>query len=167
MVANVDFDYVGEYGLQLINNSVNGYNFMWQFDTGETSFFENPYHNFNDVFPHEIQLFVQGELGCVDSISDWYYPFMELYIPNSFTPNYDGVNDFFKVEGHDIFTYDIWIFNRWGELVFHSSSIDDVWDGSMMGGDHLVPDDVYQYYVKAVGVRENGIEQSGTITLIR
>lgn len=167
VVANFDFDYVGNYGLQLINNSINGFDYYWEFDDGEISNAENPFHSYTDVTEHEIILYVAGELGCIDSIANWFIPEMNLYVPTAFTPNNDGVNDFFKVEGHDIYSYDIWIINRWGQEVWHSNNIDDVWVGNYKGRNHFVPDDVYTYYVKAVGIRENGIEQTGTVTLYR
>lgn len=167
VTANFDFDYVGDWGLQLINNSINGHQFLWEFGNGDVSNAENPYYSFTDLYEHEIVLYVAGELGCVDSISDWFIPEMNIYVPSAFTPNNDGINDFFKVEGHDIFSYNIWIYNRWGQLVWHSNNIDDVWVGNMKGGDHFVQDDVYTYVLKAVGIRENGIEQTGTVTLYR
>ncbi|NNE56165.1 MAG: gliding motility-associated C-terminal domain-containing protein [Flavobacteriales bacterium] len=167
VVANFDFDYVGEFGLQLINNSVNGSQFLWEFDDGDISTAENPSHSFLDMYQHEIVLYVQGELGCIDSISDWFIPMMNIYVPNTFTPNNDGINDVFQVQGHDVFTYTIYIFDRWGEIVFESRNIDEVWDGSKLGSEYYAPDGVYQYFIKAVGLRENGFEQSGTVTLMR
>jgi len=167
VVANFDFEYMGPYGLQLINNSINGDLFYWDFTNGDVSNAENPIYEYHDVNQHEIILYVAGELGCIDSIADWFIPEMNLFVPSAFTPNNDGVNDFFKVEGHDIYSYNIWIYNRWGQEVWHSNNIDDVWVGNYKGGDHFVPDDTYTYVLKAVGIRENGIEESGTITLYR
>ena len=141
--------------------------FYWDFTNGDVSNAENPVYEYYDVNQHEIILYVAGELGCIDSIADWFIPEMNLFVPNAFTPNNDGVNDFFKVEGHDVYSYNIWIYNRWGQEVWHSNNIDDVWVGNYKGGDHFVPDDTYTYVLKAVGIRENGIEESGTITLYR
>ena len=58
--------------------------------------------------------------GCIGKDSVFVDMFYPVYVPNAFTPNNDGVNDVFKVEGEDIRGYWMNIFNRWGELVFTS-----------------------------------------------
>ncbi|MDQ3111533.1 MAG: gliding motility-associated C-terminal domain-containing protein [Bacteroidota bacterium] len=64
-----------------------------------------------------------------------------LYVPNSFTPNKDALNDVFFAEGTDITSFRMRIFDRWGELLFESSDIYDGWDGFYKG--EKVPNDVY------------------------
>ncbi len=64
-----------------------------------------------------------------------------LYVPNSFTPNKDALNDIFYAEGLDITTFRMRIFDRWGELLFESASLGDGWDGYYKG--KIVPNDVY------------------------
>ena len=167
VIANFDFDYVGAWGLQMYNASTNGATFFWDFNDGDTSDEVNPLHSYHDLYDHTITLYAEGPLGCVDSISDVFIPVANLYVPSAFTPNNDGINDFFKVEGHDIFSFEIWVYNRWGELVYNSRDLDDVWDGSDRGGEYYVKDGVYVYTLKAVGIRENGIEETGTVTVYR
>ena len=90
-----------------------------------------------------------------------------LFIPNTFTPNNDGLNDAWKVE----YDLDCWeyvefeIFNRWGGRVFYG---DTFWDGSINGGSYYVADGVYTYTVKAKRYdRPNIIQKSGHITVFR
>ncbi|CAN5880459.1 hypothetical protein BH11BAC7_BH11BAC7_14820 [soil metagenome] len=64
-----------------------------------------------------------------------------LYVPNAFTPNKDALNDVFYAEGTDITSFKMRIFDRWGELIFESSTIYDGWDGFYKG--HKVANDVY------------------------
>jgi gliding motility-associated-like protein len=64
-----------------------------------------------------------------------------LYVPNSFTPNNNGLNDVFYAEGTDITTFRMRIFDRWGEMIFESNDINDGWDGIYKG--NKVPNDVY------------------------
>ena len=52
-----------------------------------------------------------------------------LFVPNTFTPNNDGSNDYFEVKGELIEEFEIWIYNRWGQLVFHTNNISESWDG--------------------------------------
>ena len=94
---------------------------------------------------------------------DW----SSIFIPNTFTPNNDGLNDVWKV----IYDMDCWeyvefeIFNRWGGRVFYG---DTFWDGSVNGGSYYVADGVYTYVVKAKKYdRPDIIQKSGHITLFR
>jgi gliding motility-associated-like protein len=64
-----------------------------------------------------------------------------LYVPNSFTPNKDALNDVFYAEGTDITTFHMRIFDRWGELIFESEDMYDGWDGFYKGT--KVQNDVY------------------------
>ena len=56
-----------------------------------------------------------------------------LFIPNVFTPNQDGVNDFFEIMVDDIEVNNVKIFNRWGEQLFETSNVKQSWDGSFKG----------------------------------
>lgn len=70
-----------------------------------------------------------------------------IYVPNAFTPNDDGFNDRFGVVALGIETVRLDVFNRWGELIFTSESLDTAWDGTYKG--EFVQDGVYPYRVKA------------------
>ena len=87
------------------------------------------------------------ELGCASSDSVYIDVFYPIYIPNAFTPNGDGINDFFFVDGVNIREYKLEIWNRWGELVFESTDPSEPWDGSKEGGDHFVQDGIYVWTV--------------------
>lgn len=54
-----------------------------------------------------------------------------IYYPNAFTPNDDGLNDVFKVESYQIPSYDFYIYNRWGELVFSGNEKQNTWNGKL------------------------------------
>ncbi|MFC1732216.1 gliding motility-associated C-terminal domain-containing protein [candidate division KSB1 bacterium] len=56
-----------------------------------------------------------------------------IMVPKAFSPNYDGINDFFKVTGKDISKFEIYIYNRQGQLVYKSEDINTVWDGKYNG----------------------------------
>lgn len=64
-----------------------------------------------------------------------------LYVPNCFTPNGDGKNEFFCVVGPGISDMHMQIFNRWGQLIFESNAVNDCWDGTYKG--QVVQEDVY------------------------
>jgi gliding motility-associated-like protein len=74
-------------------------------------------------------------------------PPLSLYIPNSFTPNGDGLNDTFGVAGEGIKDFSIQIYNRWGQLVFQASDANNRWDGTYNG--QKVPSGSYVFKVSA------------------
>lgn len=88
-----------------------------------------------------------------------------VFIPNAFTPNYDGNNDVVYVRGDNIELMTFRIFTRWGELIFESQDQNDGWDGTFNG--KMMNPDVYVYYldVTCVGGDEQLIK--GNITIIR
>jgi gliding motility-associated-like protein len=65
----------------------------------------------------------------------------DIYVPDAFSPNGDGLNDVFLAEGIDVTYFDMKIFNRWGELFYESTDITKGWDGTLKG--NPVPGDIY------------------------
>lgn len=92
-----------------------------------------------------------------------------VYIPNAFTPNFDGLNDYFKiVTTGPVEYYELIILNRRGEEVFYSRDIDRVWNGSVENGEYFSSPSIFVYFLK---VRAEGevITRSytGHIVMIR
>ena len=78
-----------------------------------------------------------------------------IFIPNGFSPNADGINDTFGVEGARAnVDYEIQIVNRWGELIFVSSDIFETWDGSFAG--KPVIEGTYFYFIDLAGFKYKG-----------
>jgi gliding motility-associated-like protein len=92
---------------------------------------------------------------------------MEVQIPNVFTPNNDGLNDCYKIEGltkcDDIVFK---VYNRWGQLQFETTNYQNCWNGRNMLNEEVTPG-VYFYLLKIKKNLGNSIDQHGTITLIR
>jgi len=91
-------------------------------------------------------------------------PPLNIYVPNAFTPNGDGINDLFGAKGDGIIEFNIQIFNRWGELVFESSDINKQWDGTYNG--EKTETGAYAYSITAFGEKTNQISKSGSVTLV-
>ncbi len=85
--------------------------------------------------------------GCIGVDSVYVDVFFPLYVPNTFTPDNDGINDVFRAYGDHIREFRMEIRNRWGELIFVSEDIEEVWDGSVRGGDHYVQIDTYVWTI--------------------
>ncbi len=67
-----------------------------------------------------------------------------LYIPNAFSPNGDGLNEHFEVKGSCVEYYHLLIFNRWGQQIYESNSLDEPWDGQYQGKPCPVTSYVYR-----------------------
>ena len=81
---------------------------------------------------------------------------LNLYLPNAITPgNVDGLNDYFSIDPYTqkfIGEFEIWIYDRWGELVFYSADKNFKWNGEV--GGELYPNTMYSYrirYTKKIG----------------
>lgn len=88
-----------------------------------------------------------------------------VWVPNVFSPNGDGNNDVVFVRGEGVKYLTFIIYDRWGEKIFESSSIDYGWDGNYKGKE-LDPA-VFVYYVKATFVDDSQSELHGNITLVK
>jgi len=91
----------------------------------------------------------------------------EVFIPNSFSPNGDGVNDIFNIKTIAEFSkFELYIYNRWGQLVFETDDAAKAWDGSFKG--NTVPIGVYTYFIEATAKTNNEIvKYSGKITVVK
>ncbi len=114
---------------------------------------------------------VVDEYGCIgsDTVNLKEICPTKIYVPNAFSPNFDGTNDYFGIYGFYIIKMNLTVFDRWGGLVFETSNPDDQWDGSFKG--EPVSVGVYTWQLEVEGYEEDGTIffeiQSGSVTLIR
>ncbi|MFZ4400427.1 MAG: gliding motility-associated C-terminal domain-containing protein [Bacteroidales bacterium] len=92
---------------------------------------------------------------------------INVWIPNSFTPNGDGLNDVFKIETNgEYYKFQLYIYNRWGGLVFESTNATNGWDGKYNGVEALPG--VYNFNLNFIGKDSSQEKQlNGKLTLIR
>ena len=126
-------------------------------------------HTYSDTGNYTISLTIVNAQGC----SSTYYQtiYIEgaytLFVPSAFSPNGDGKNDVFIPEGINISgnNYELYIFNRWGELIFKSLNPEIGWDGTYKN--KLVKVDAYVWVLKTMDVEQNVIEHRGHVTVVR
>ncbi len=82
----------------------------------------------------------------------------QVYVPKAFTPNSDGLNDQLEIFSQNIVSFEMRIYNQWGELMFETADITSFWDGMYNG--QLVSTGAYAYKINWEGYR-NGILESG------
>ncbi len=122
---------------------------QWQYDFGDStsSPLANPVHAYTDTGTYFVTQIVTNQYGCSDTairplIID---PAFTFYIPDAFTPNEDGRNDYFFGSGIGILGYEMRIFNRWGEEVYVSFAETEKWDGRIVKTGKIALQDVYVY----------------------
>jgi gliding motility-associated-like protein len=134
----------------------------------------NPVFNFplgiGGVYP--VQLTVTDVNNCSDMIigSVDINDIFQIYIPNAFTPNNDGVNDVFLVQGADIDPndFEFSVFNRWGDLVFATNDPTVAWTGGDQGGEYYVQNGVYNWIARIRSLSTSEVaEISGSIQVFR
>ncbi|MCB0704846.1 MAG: PKD domain-containing protein [Saprospiraceae bacterium] len=126
---------------------------------------------FQDTGWHDITLIVNNAVGCLDTLTRRVdvVPEIRYFLPTAFSPNYDDVNDFFGPNGIflGITNYQMEIWNRWGERVFQSTDIGEMWDGRKNGSDRISPSGVYSCIVRFTGPRGKPYEFQTYLTLLR
>lgn len=159
---------------QLTNLSTNLYNNRYLWETN--AILEEPYKLHPELrFPaagrYQVTLTASTINDCKDVATRTIEVKNELsiYIPNSFTPNFDGKNDRFipvyTLYGLDPKTFEMEIFDRWGHRVHRTRDIELGWDGSI--GGEMAKEDVYVYLIHYKDLDGQLHSKTGHITLIR
>ncbi|MCH2215831.1 MAG: gliding motility-associated C-terminal domain-containing protein [Flavobacteriales bacterium] len=120
-----------------------------------------------------ITLISESEFGCIDTTSKFLTINDDLlwFIPNSFSPNGDGINDIWKPIGNtvDLTSFSCKVYDRWGRTVFATTNIEEGWNGAgQSSGEFFGDTDVYTYVLEITSATtEEKFELTGFITLIR
>lgn len=88
-----------------------------------------------------------------------------LFIPNAFTPNADGINDYFLIPNASLSNFSIAILDRWGNEVFRSNTSAFRWDGQV--GTRQAPEGTYIYALEGVTPDGRHVKRSGTVSVMR
>lgn len=144
-----------------------GCSYFWDFGDGTNSTEFSPIKGYDGLGQYTAWLTVTNELGCSDIVHHLVLAPLTLYVPNAFTPDGDGINDNWFVVGDGIVEYELFIFDRWGQAVWHSTDLSDIWLGGTEGETHYVPNGVYSYLIKYSGVNYDAQKVSGSITILR
>ncbi len=130
---------------------------------------QNTIHTYADTGTYVARLRIQSTDGCQDStyqiitVKDD----LQVFIPNAFTPNGSGTNDYFKIYGVGFTSYELFIYDRWGKLVYHSKSRDSAWDGKDATTGIPVPQGLYVYKVSIIDNSGNLHNRFNHVTVIR
>ncbi len=156
--------------ISIMDASVGANLWNWDFGDLQTASLSNPlHHSYADTGAYSIILITNNAFGCADTAYQTVIiqPDFLFYIPNAFTPNDDGVNDSFSGKGIFISSYEMMIFDRWGNLIFFTDDIDKPWDGKSNHGNEISPGGVYIYSIKITDFTKVKHNYKGIVTLVR
>lgn len=155
--------------INLFDASQGASQWFWDFGDGTTQTIQNVTIMYNNPGEYIVQHIVSNDLGCKDTstITLIVNPLFTLYIPNAFTPNNDGINDrwIFSGESWQFDEFEVYVFDRWGKSVFHTTDVNVNWDGRVNG---TIPEDqsVYQYRLRVRDKEGIFHEVWGSVSLI-
>lgn len=159
--------------VQFFNESTDATSVEWEIEDHGTYDVENPVIDFNGIpGKYDVCLYAKNDFGCDDQYCILYEVREDftVYIPNAFSPNEDGINDLFSVQGMDIDPQDflLQIFNRYGELVFETNDPTEKWSGEEPGKEYYSETEIYVYRVTVGSL--SGMEKqefTGKVTALR
>lgn len=150
-------------------------NWNWNFgepsSTSNTSNNQFPSHTYGNSGNYGVSLVVMNQFGCVDST----YQMVEIlddfvfYAPNAFTPNEDGINDVFRPLGigFDLNTFELFIFDRWGNEIYYTDDYYEGWNGHANHGAEIAQIDVYVWKVNLVDNTGKKHKYIGRVSIVK
>lgn len=142
-------------------SSGNPISWLWNFGDGNGSTIQNPTHIYTTQGFMNVSLLITTAEGCQDDVSLEYLILSDIIIPNIFTPNGDGHNDFLVFKNLEYFENNLQVFNRWGTKIYEKENYKNEWNGDG------VSDGTY-YFILEIKKHDDSIElHKGTITILR
>jgi len=126
-------------------------------------------YTYADTGSYVITQILSNEFGCHDtSFTNVRVDFgYKIFIPTSFSPNDDGINDRFTVYGEDINDFNMMVFNRWGQMLYRTFDKENGWDGKTQLSQTLVENDMYFYVIKLRDKLGSNYTYEGNFTILR
>ncbi|MDA7803138.1 PKD domain-containing protein [Crocinitomix sp.] len=149
--------------------SVDGVEHWFYFADGFNSQEDEVWHNYTEpgvYYPYQI---VINEFGCKDRAQEkiTIIPVIPVMVPNAFTPDGNSLNNIFQPIFYESQVFELYIYNRWGELIYSANEMDGYWDGSFRNG-QLAPDGVYIWKIVYTDYQTDlPVEIGGHVTLLK
>ncbi len=158
-------DFNVDYNQNTIEVEVNGgiYPYTYDWESGSIDYF-------TDILEvGEYIILVTDSNNCTKSGSVFVDNRFNVIAPNAFSPNGDGLNDYFELfwQGPEIFNYQMDIFSSWGNPVFSTDNYDEFWNGKLFNSGDMQPVGVYPWRLVVVSYDGKQIISQGTVTLLR
>jgi gliding motility-associated-like protein len=134
-------------------------NYFWDFEDSNTSIERNPNHTYADTGTYTVILLVTTAEGCLDTAYQTVKVVEGIVIPNAFSPDGDGINEFFEMGLLQYYkSPELTVFNRWGRNVFESENYQNDWNAAN------VTAGTYFYILKLVEINQ---VFKGTVLIVK
>ena len=155
--------------VNFINESEDYISSIWSFGDGDSSLADSPAHSYRDTGIYNVSLLVENDKGCIDTttyllvVND----VATFYVPTAFTPDNDGVNDYFRFYGRNVDEKRFYfaVYDRWGEVIWETTNFHDAWDGIAKKGKKVKPG-IYVWYSSFWDLLGKYHENTGKVTVI-
>lgn len=143
----------------------------WQWNLGDNAIANGQVvqHEYPDSGTYTVRLVSSNSYLCTDTVLHKVFIDYEtaIYFPNCFSPNEDELNDYFApvFEGVSRDGFMMYIFNRWGNLIYQTDNFNNPWDGKLNG--QYVNDGVYMYYIRYKTFSGEEKKIRGSVTLLK
>ncbi|TXB64819.1 T9SS type B sorting domain-containing protein [Vicingus serpentipes] len=175
-IAKANFSFTPDEEISTLNSKLYFDNtttdatiYNWDFGDGSSSSEMNPIYSYKDKGTYTITLFANNYFGCSDTYEQEVTvdPAYTFYIPNAFTPDENGLNEVFTAVGEEIDEFEMQIFNRWGEKIYETTSLNQGWDGSANGSNQISEQGVYVYNIRLKDYTGQFHRFTGKVTLLK
>lgn len=153
------------------NNSIDYDSISWIINQSRTLTEEKIMVRSDSIGCFPVSILAYSNAGCADTLTQnvCVEDIYQIFAPNSFTPNDDGINEGFipTIRNVDISTFDFWIYDRWGEMIYHTKNPYEPWNGRRNNNLREAQIDVYVWVLRATdnwGIRQYHV---GRVSLIR
>ena len=164
--ASVSSDTAINFGSSYQLNASGGINYSWTPSTGLDDInISNPIATPSQTTTYTVS--ISDGAGCTSfrQVTITVLKDNAIFIPNTFSPNGDGKNDYLFVRGNNLSNIRLIVFDRWGEKIFETTNSLIGWDGTYKG--EIVDPGVFTYVITISYSDKRSVSQSGTITLVR
>jgi gliding motility-associated-like protein len=166
---------VNDPAITFMDVSENATAWNWDIAGLLTTQVQNPQYLFTNTEPgnYDVCLIAYDGHGCADTVCNVVVidDVLFTYVPNSFTPNGDGINDVWGLSSNipDIKDLELLVFDRWGAVIFESTDPNVVWNGTFKnGGGEIMKQDTYPYKIKYRIISTGGARETlGHVTLLK
>jgi len=153
------------------NTSVDAVSWAWDFGDilPSSSTVLSPTYSYTEEGIYTVTLSVLSQHGCADTATEEIIikPEFTFFVPNVFTPDEDGLNDFFKGVGRNFTEYQMYIYDRWGKLIYETNDYDKPWDGKVMGSNEYCMPETYVYKIVVKDFKGRIHNYNGSVILLR
>ncbi|MBI4931573.1 MAG: gliding motility-associated C-terminal domain-containing protein [Bacteroidetes bacterium] len=188
IIASPDANFISDPPLEtsilqpdfrFFDKSINATQWLWDFGDETNSTQQNPHHIYAQTGIYTVKLVTLNAGMCVDSIIKTIEvkPEFTFYVPNTFSPNGDHINDVFSGKGMEITEYEMLIFDRWGNQIFKTNDLNIGWDGRVYPvgllsnganeGVEIAQQDVYVYKIQLRDFSGKSHYYNGQVNLIK